>query len=198
MSLDNFPWPHPSDHRTLGFRPGGEMLSPCVGEVGMDYVCFDLAGPAPHMGLRLRGHRALHSRRALNPHTFRADVAALLTVIRCDHQYRATELRAHLAALNAAPVPRTAYIKDPHGPQEITLGPLTLVPRRVPSVAVRVWLFGEDLPGIGRAVVPFTDATWVDVANGIVIPAAEHLRTLIEAQDKAAEEALALIYRWSL
>lgn len=198
MSLDNFPWPHPDDHNTLGFRRGGEPMAPSIGALGMDSVLFNLTAPVPHMGLSRAGGRSLVARRTLDPHTFRADVAALLTAIRRDHQFRAAELRHHLRALNAAPAPLTAYIKNAHGPQDIDLGPLTLVPRRIPTTAVRVWLFGEELPGIGRASVPFSDATWSDVVRGIIITAAEHLRALIDAQDKAAEDALALIYRWSL
>ena len=196
--MQDFPWPHRDEHDALGFYIREDLTDGHISLRGMDAVSLHLTGPVPHMGVH--HHNVLHllNRRVLVPSTFRADVAALLGTIRADHQYRAAELRHHLAALKAATPPRTAYIKDPYGPQEFDLGPLTLTPRRVPTPAVRVWLFGESLPSIGHASVPFTDATWPDVVRGIIITVAEHLRGLIEAQDHAAKLATDLIFRWSL
>lgn len=196
--MNDFPWPHRDERDALGFYIREDLTAGHIGLRGMDAISLSLTGPVPHMGVHNSKILHLLNRRVLVPGTFRVDVAALLTAIRRDHQYRAAELRHHLAALKASKPPRTAYIKDPYGPQEFELGPLTLTPRRVPTPAVRVWLLGESLPGIGHASVPFTDDTWPDVVNGIIITAAEHLRGLVEAQDHAAKLATDLIFRWSL
>lgn len=194
----DFPWPHRDERDALGLYLRDDLDSGFIGLRGMDHISLSLNGPVPHMGVHRREILHLLNRRVLAPDTFRADVAALLSSIRADHQYSAAELRYHLAALKAAAPPRSPYIKDRYGPQDFEMGPLTLTPRQVPTPAVRVWLFGEPVPSIGHAPVPFTDATWSDVVRGIITTVAEHLRGLIEAQDRAAKLTTDLIFRWSL